>query len=83
MRCHQSDTTSAPGFVGGFSSATLWQWLKYLPRLGTPIVLNAADRGNDRRYSYSYARRIVREARRKVELPEHVTLDACRHAGLT
>ena len=57
--------------------------MKYLPRLGTPIVLNEADRGNDRRYSYSYARRIVREARRKVELPEHVTLDACRHAGLT
>jgi hypothetical protein len=61
----------------------LESWLMYLPRLGTPIVLNEAERGTDRRYSYSYARRIVREARRYVELPEHVTLDACRHGGLT
>jgi hypothetical protein len=58
-------------------------WIKHLPRLGLPIVLNASERGPDRRYSYSYARRIVREARRKVGIPEHVTLDACRHGGLT
>jgi hypothetical protein len=54
-----------------------------LNRLGTPIVLNASERGPDRRYSLSYARRRVREARRKAGLPEHVTLDACRHGGLT
>ena len=54
-----------------------------LGRLGTPIVLNETERGPDRRYSLSYARRRVREARRAAGLPEHVTLDACRHGGLT
>ena len=54
-----------------------------LARLGTPIVLNESERGPDRRYSLTYARRRVREARRAALLPEHVTLDACRHGGLT
>jgi hypothetical protein len=54
-----------------------------LRRLGTPIVLNESERGPDRRHSLSYARRRVREARREAGLPEHVTLDACRHGGLT
>ena len=27
--------------------------------------------------------RIVRDARRKAGLPEHVTLTACRHGGMT
>jgi integrase len=34
-------------------------------------------------YSESYARRVVREARRRAGLPEHVTLTACRHGGMT
>jgi hypothetical protein len=54
-----------------------------LNRLGTPIVLNESERGPDRRYSLSYARRRVRGARRAAGLPGHVTLDACRHGGLT
>jgi hypothetical protein len=54
-----------------------------LRRLGTPIVLKESERGPGRRYSLSYARRRVREARRAAGLPEHVTLDACRHGGLT
>jgi hypothetical protein len=54
-----------------------------LRRLGTPMVLNENERGSDRGYSLSYARRRVREARRSAGLPEHITLDACRHGGLT
>ena len=34
-------------------------------------------------YSHSYPMRIVRDARRKSGLPEHVTLTACRHGGMT
>jgi hypothetical protein len=63
--------------------AELERWLTRLPRLGLPIVLNATERGPDRRYSFSYARRLVRKARKAADLPKHVTLDACRHGGLT
>ena len=40
-------------------------------------------KGEPRPYSHSYAKRIVREARRAAGLPEHVTMTACRHGGMT
>jgi ribosomal protein L39E len=30
-----------------------------------------------------YAQRLVRAARKNADLPAHVTLDACRHGGMT
>lgn len=54
-----------------------------LPRIGLSVVLTPGERGKPRPYSESYARRIVREARRRAGLPEHVTLTACRHGGMT
>lgn len=58
-------------------------YLADLPRLGIPIVLTAARRGPARPYSSEYAGRRVREARAAAQLGEHVTLDTCRHGGLT
>jgi hypothetical protein len=58
-------------------------YLAELPKIGTSIVLTPGERGNVRPYSYSYARRIVREARERAGLPKHVTLIACRHGGMT
>lgn len=58
-------------------------YLSDLPRLGLPIVLTAGRRGPARPYSAEYAQRKVREAREKAGLGSHVTLDACRHGGLT
>jgi len=58
-------------------------YLFELPRLGLPIVLTAGRRGPARPYSDEYAQRKVREARIQAGLGEHVTLDACRHGGLT
>jgi hypothetical protein len=58
-------------------------YLADLPRLGLPIVLTAGVRGPARPYSAEYAQRRVREARVKAGLNAHVTLDACRHGGLT
>lgn len=58
-------------------------YLAALPRIGLPIVLTAGRRGPARPYSAEYAQRKVREARSLVGLPGHVTLDACRHGGLT
>jgi hypothetical protein len=58
-------------------------YLAELPRLGLPIVLTAGRRGPARPYSDEYAQRKVREARSRAALGDHVTLDACRHGGLT
>jgi hypothetical protein len=61
----------------------LEEYLSALPRLGLPIVLTAGRRGLGRPYSAEYAQRKVREARARAGLGAHVTLDACRHGGLT
>ena len=58
-------------------------YLGSLPRIGVSVVLTPGERGKPRPYSESYARRIVREARRRAGLAEHVTLTACRHGGMT
>jgi hypothetical protein len=58
-------------------------YLAELPRLGLPIVLTSGERGPAHPYSRVYAQRRVREARERVGLGAHVTLDACRHGGLT
>jgi hypothetical protein len=58
-------------------------YLAELPKIGTSIVLTPGTRGENRPYSYSYARRIVREARERAGLAEYVTLTACRHGGMT
>ena len=51
--------------------------------MGLPIVLTTGVRGPARPCSDEYAQRRVREARKKAGLGAHVTLDACRHGGLT
>jgi hypothetical protein len=58
-------------------------YLSDLPRLGLPIVLTAGRRGPPRPYALVYAQRRVREAREAAKLGSHVTLDACRHGGMT
>jgi Recombinase len=63
--------------------AELEQRLSELDRLAIPIVVSRGDRGARRLYSFSYAKRIAREARRAAGLPEHVTMTACRHGGMT
>jgi hypothetical protein len=51
--------------------------------LGLPIVLTAGRRGPARPYSAEYAQRKVREARKAAKLESYMTLDACRHGGMT
>ena len=58
-------------------------YLASLPRLGLPIVLTTGARGIPHPYSHFYARSLVRRARTTVRLGSHVTLDACRHGGMT
>jgi integrase len=58
-------------------------YLQVLPRLGTPIVVTKGSRGPSRPYAMVYAQARVREARAVAGLGAHVTLDACRHGGMT
>jgi integrase len=61
----------------------LENYLQNLPRLGTPIVVTKGSRGPSRPYAMVYAQAKVREARAAAGLAAHVTLDACRHGGMT
>ncbi len=69
--------------AGGKLYPELESYLAELPRLGLPIVLTEGKRGPARPYSKAYAQRRVREARTAAKLQSHVTLDACRHGGMT
>ena len=67
------------------------QRLARLRRLGTSIVLfmpqrgkrNAAGERTPRVYSEPYAQHLVQQARKAAGLPAHITLEACRHGGMT
>lgn len=58
-------------------------YLADLPRIGIPIVVTKGSRGPSRPYAMVYAQAKVREARESAKLGAHVTLDACRHGGMT
>lgn len=57
------------------------EYLAALPRLGLPIVLTR--RAPHKPYPKRTASDAVKRARKHAGLPDHVTLDACRHGGLT
>jgi integrase len=57
------------------------EYLSELPQLGLPIVLTSRE--PHRPYPKKTASDAVRRARRHAGLADHVTLDACRHGGLT
>lgn len=67
----------------------LTAYLDGLPRLGVPVVLMAPDRkrrGNacdPRPFLMREARKRVRNAANAAGLPSWLTLDACRHGGMT
>jgi hypothetical protein len=62
-----------------------------LPRIGVPLVLLMPKRGpkhtngqrTPRLYSEPYAQHLVQRARVAANLPAHLTLEACRHGGMT
>jgi hypothetical protein len=61
--------------------------LAQLPRRGIPMILREVRTRKGvafKPYSYSGFEKIVQELRRKIEgVPNHFTLDACRHGGMT
>lgn len=64
----------------------LVHYLAALPRLGVPVVMRRARRGNKAPavlFTFRDARARVRRAARAAGLPEWLTLAACRHGGMT
>lgn len=59
----------------------LEDYLADLPRLGVPVVLRPSRPHGP--YSIRWARDKVKQTREAAGLPDHLTLDACRHGGLT
>lgn len=58
-------------------------YLAELPRPAAAIVVKPCKGGTASPYSFSWAQGVVRKARTAAGLGRHVTLDACRHGGLT
>jgi integrase len=62
-----------------------------LPKLGVPLVMfepkkgpkDASGKRTPRLYSEPYSQHLVQAARRDAKLPSHITLEACRHGGMT
>jgi hypothetical protein len=60
--------------------------LAKFPRRGIPLILREIRSRNGvafKPYSYSGFEKIVQQLRKKIGLPPHFTLDACRHGGMT
>lgn len=57
--------------------------LSKLPRLGLPMILRNTRGGVAVPWRYSSLQHVVARLRKKLELPTHFTLDACRHGGMT
>jgi hypothetical protein len=71
------------------------KYLEELARLGPAMVMRPKRRVDSRQtkkkepevvhrmYEFGHARHLVQKARKNAELPKHVTMDACRHGGMT
>lgn len=57
--------------------------LAKLPRLGVPMILRDLGKGSAKPWRYSSMQHVVARLRKKMDLPTHFTLDACRHGGMT
>lgn len=57
--------------------------LAKLPKLGLPMILRDLGNGAAKPWRYSSLNHVVARLRRKLNLPAHFTLDACRHGGMT
>lgn len=57
--------------------------LAKLPRRGVPMILRLRRDGHAEPYTIFQMGHIIRRLRAELGLPDHFTLDACRHGGMT
>jgi hypothetical protein len=87
----RADSDPETGALGPELLPELTAYLRQLTPIGIPVVLfqpkTRAKRSNPKPYprlfDMHYARAKVRKAARAAKLPNWLTLDACRHGGMT
>ena len=83
---HPLEETLADGSVIKFY-ADAEEILSHLPRRGVPMILLSVKRGPDkgttRPFAFVTLQHRVQTLRKKLGLPAHFTMDACRHGGMT
>lgn len=57
--------------------------LAKLPKRGIPMILREIEDGKSKPFAFSSMQHIVQRMRKKLELPDTFTFDACRHGGMT
>jgi hypothetical protein len=57
--------------------------LEHLSRRGVSMILREVSPGKSKPFAFSSMQHIVQRMRKKLKLPPHFTLDACRHGGMT
>lgn len=57
--------------------------LAALARRGIPMILREVSEGVSKPFAFPTMQHKVQRLRKKLGLPEHFTLDACRHGGMT
>jgi hypothetical protein len=94
---HHKTGTVAPHPLEEVSNGTVIKFyadaeeiLAKLPRLGVPMILrdlrkdkDSTDGAKAKPWRYSSLNHVVARLRKKLELPDYFTLDACRHGGMT
>lgn len=57
--------------------------LSHLTRRGVPMILREVEKGKSKPFAFPTMQHIVQRMRKKLNLPDYFTLDACRHGGMT
>lgn len=78
---HPLEEVTPEGTVRFYEEAE--EVLAKLPRRGLPMILREVSPGKSKPFAQSSVQHIVQRMRKKLKLPAHFTLDACRHGGMT
>jgi integrase len=78
---HPLEEITNEGVVRFYADAE--EVLAKLPRLGVPMILRDLGKGSAKPWRYSSLNHVVARLRKRMDLPSHFTLDACRHGGMT
>lgn len=78
---HPLEEATPKGTVRFYEEAE--EVLAKLPRRGLPMILREISPGKSKPFAQSSVQHIVQRMRKKLNLPAHFTLDACRHGGMT
>lgn len=79
---HPLETVDQDGTVVKFY-ADAEEILAALPRRGIPMILRQVDESAAKPFAFVTMEHKVQRLRKRLGLPSHFTMDACRHGGMT